>query len=77
MNAPINKHSVIIEGRKTSISLEEPFWAELQGMAKERRMKVSSLVAEISSARLESNLSSAIRIFVLDNVRRGPLAAVA
>lgn len=66
----------MIEGRKTSISLEEPFWAELQGMATDRRMNVSSLVAEISLARQECNLSSAVRIFVLDNVRRGEPAAV-
>lgn len=77
VKSPIVKHSVIIEGRKTSISLETPFWAELQGMAKERHIKVSSLVAEIASARNDSNLSSAVRIFVLDNVRRGPFAAVA
>lgn len=77
MSSPISKHSVIIAGRKTSISLEEPFWTELQGIAKTRHITVSSLVAEIASVPDDSNLSSAIRVFVLDNVRRGPFAAVA
>ena len=77
MSSPIYKRSVIIEGRKTSISLEEPFWEELQAIAKERHIKVSSLVAEISSARKDSNLSSAVRIFGLGNARRGQLDSAA
>ena len=68
------KRSMTINGHRTSISLEQPFWKELQQMAKSRQMALSALVAEIDlnrSRRLamgEKNggLSSEIRIFVLN-----------
>ena len=61
----IVKRSVAIAGHRTSISLEEAFWAELQAIARERGRSVQSLVAEIDSGRGGRNLSSAIRVFVL------------
>ena len=61
----IVKRSVAIAGHSTSISLEEPFWAELRAVARERGQSVQSLIAEIDSGRGGQNLSSAVRVFVL------------
>ena len=66
----IVKRSVAIAGHRTSISLEEPFWVELQEIAREHGRSVQSLVAEIDSRRGGQNLSSAIRVFVLAAVRQ-------
>jgi predicted DNA-binding ribbon-helix-helix protein len=63
--SPIVKRSIILHGRKTSISMEEPFWRAFRVIAAERKSTVGELVAEIDSAREQSNLSSAIRMFVL------------
>jgi predicted DNA-binding ribbon-helix-helix protein len=63
------KRSVAIAGHRTSISLEEPFWAELQAIAQGRGRSAQSLIAEIDSGRGAQNLSSAIRVFVLAMVR--------
>jgi predicted DNA-binding ribbon-helix-helix protein len=59
------KRSIILHGRKTSISLEEPFWRAFRMIAKERKATVGELVAEVDRTRGQSNLSSAIRTFVL------------
>ena len=64
----IAKRSLTIAGHRTSISLEEPFWRVLTRIAGDRGLSVPSLVAEIDKARAGRNLSSAIRIFVLDSV---------
>ena len=61
-----NKHSIVFRGRKTSVSLEAPFWAALQKIASERRRTVSDTVAFISEQQKSRNLSSAVRVFVLD-----------
>ena len=71
----IVKRSVAIAGHRTSISLEEPFWVELQEIARERGRSVQSLVAEIDSRRGGQNLSSAIRVHVLRSVQRRAEAA--
>ncbi|MGA7433254.1 MAG: ribbon-helix-helix domain-containing protein [Xanthobacteraceae bacterium] len=60
------KHSIVFRGRKTSLSLEAPFWAALQKIASERRQTISDTVAVISEQQKSKNLSSAIRVFVLD-----------
>lgn len=72
----IVKRSVRIAGHATSISLEPAFWDALCEIASRRRMSVNALLAAIDSAR-SGNLSSAIRLFVLDSCRRGELAEVA
>jgi predicted DNA-binding ribbon-helix-helix protein len=59
------KRSIMLHGRKTSVSLEEPFWQAVQMIAKERKMTAGALIAEVDRARGQSNLSSAIRTFVL------------
>jgi predicted DNA-binding ribbon-helix-helix protein len=63
------KRSLMISGRWSSVSLEEAFWKGLKGIAGERGLTLSTLVDTINSARHHSNLSSAIRLFVLDYYR--------
>ena len=66
MRSPIVKRSIVIAGHKTSVSLEDAFWEGLKEVASERRTSCSDLVAAIDSDRQHGNLSSAIRLFVLD-----------
>jgi predicted DNA-binding ribbon-helix-helix protein len=67
----IVKHSLTIAGHRTSISLESIFWDKLKKIAEVRGQSVASLVGAIDAARGNVNLSSAIRVFVLeDAVRR-------
>ena len=62
------KRSVAIAGHSTSISIEDRFWDRLRVIAAERDMPVARLVAEIDAGRdPDDNLSSAIRLFVLDD----------
>ena len=69
------KHSVFIAGRKTSVSLEDAFWKCLQEIAAAKEMKLSALVASIDKDRQQGNLSSAIRLFVLDHFKSRAAAA--
>ncbi len=69
MSARVVKRSLSIKGHRTSISLEEPFWAELRAIAGARGQPLAALVAEIDLGRGEANLSSAIRVYVLESVR--------
>lgn len=69
MKSAITKRSVVIGGHKTSVSLEEPFWNAVRAIAGHQQMTVSSLLRQIDLERRNSNLSSAIRVFVLENVR--------
>ncbi len=69
MKSPIVKRSIVIGGHKTSVSLEDAFWQGLKEIAQVQRSTLSNTVAEIDRSRLQSNLSSAIRLFVLDRVR--------
>jgi predicted DNA-binding ribbon-helix-helix protein len=61
------KRSIVVGGHKTSISLEEPFWKGLKEIAAKKRRSLSELVAGIDAERTFSNLSSAIRMFVLNH----------
>ena len=63
------KRSLSIAGHATSISLEEPFWAELKAVAQARGMSLASLAAEIDGRRGRVNLSSALRLHVLEAVQ--------
>ena len=65
MPQTLRKRSVVIAGHRTSVSLEDAFWQPLGEIATERGISVNALVAEIDGART-GNLSSAIRIHVLD-----------
>lgn len=66
----IRKRSVTIAGHRTSISLEDAFWAVLCRIAASRGRSVSDLVTQIDRKR-SGNLSSAIRVFVLTEVAAG------
>jgi predicted DNA-binding ribbon-helix-helix protein len=69
MKSAIVKRSIIIAGHKTSVSLEDAFWDALREIAKGRRETLSQLVASIDEDRQHGNLSSAIRLFVLEKYR--------
>jgi predicted DNA-binding ribbon-helix-helix protein len=62
----INKHSVIVAGHKTSVSLEDEFWHRLQDIADAQGVTVSKLVQKIELEWRKGNLSSAVRVFVLN-----------
>jgi predicted DNA-binding ribbon-helix-helix protein len=67
MNTRIVKRSIVIDGHKTSVSVEDAFWKALKGIAARRDLTLAALVAAIDRERGGGNLSSAIRLFVLDN----------
>ena len=69
MKSPVVKRSIVIAGHKTSVSLEDAFWTGLKEIATRRDMTLSDLVASIDTDRRQGNLSSAIRLFVLDHYR--------
>ncbi|MEI7871034.1 MAG: ribbon-helix-helix domain-containing protein [Alphaproteobacteria bacterium] len=73
----MRKRSVTIDGHRTSISLEDAFWAELSGLARARGLSLNALVAEIDRARgapqgvnTGGNLSSALRLHVLGELKK-------
>ena len=68
-SAVIKKHSIKIARHKTSISLEDEFWASLREIAKGSGEHISQLLADINKGRGSANLSSAIRLFVLRHYR--------
>jgi predicted DNA-binding ribbon-helix-helix protein len=63
------KRSIVLAGHKTSLSLEDEFWKAFREIARGRDMSMSDLVEEIDSNRQHANLSSAVRLFVLDFYR--------
>jgi predicted DNA-binding ribbon-helix-helix protein len=76
MRGAARKRSVNIAGHATSLSLEEEFWRELQAVAQRRGVSLSALIGSIDAGR-HGNLSSALRLFVLDCYRRGELGPAA
>ena len=63
------KRSLTLQGHRTSVSLEDAFWVELQKIAETRDMSVNALVSEIDAARgVSAGLASAIRVFILREV---------
>jgi|AmaraimetFIIA100_FD_contig_61_8362005_length_405_multi_5_in_0_out_0_1 predicted DNA-binding ribbon-helix-helix protein len=69
MKSAIVKRSVVIAGHKTSVSLEDPFWKALKEIAALNRVRLCDLVAFVDAQREHANLSSAIRMFVLAELR--------
>jgi predicted DNA-binding ribbon-helix-helix protein len=69
MKSLVIKRSVVIAGHKTSVSLEDAFWKRLKEIAGDRDMTLSELIGTIDSERENGNLSSALRLFVLDSYR--------
>jgi len=71
----MRKRSITIHGHQTSLSLEDEFWQELAGIAKQRDLSLNALVTEIDKARDNpkgrgGNLSSALRVYVLKQAKR-------
>jgi predicted DNA-binding ribbon-helix-helix protein len=74
----VRRRSVVLARHHTSISLEEEFWLALRDVARSRGMSVNALVTAIDAGRgagRPANLSSALRVFILDCYRRGELTA--
>ena len=67
MKSLIVKRSVVLEGHKTSVSLEDAFWRGLKDIAWSRRTTLSNLINSIDLDRERGNLSSALRLFVLNH----------
>lgn len=66
----IRKHSVTLRGHRTSFSLEDEFWSEATALASRRNISIAALLTEIDEARdADSNLSSAIRVHVLNELK--------
>ena len=72
MAGMLRKRSVTIAGHATSLTLEEPFWRDLRVLAKKRGLSINALVAEVDTKRA-GNLSSALRLLVLESYRSGEL----
>jgi predicted DNA-binding ribbon-helix-helix protein len=74
MKSPVIKRSIVIAGHKTSVSVEDAFWTALKDIAQARRQSLAELIGAIDGGRqpgkTSGNLSSAIRVFVLDYYRR-------
>jgi predicted DNA-binding ribbon-helix-helix protein len=67
--SPVVKRSIVVGGHKTSVSLEEAFWSGMKEISRARGLALSDLVGEIDTNRQQGNLSSAIRLFVLDHFK--------
>ncbi len=65
-SARVVKRSLVIAGHRTSISLEDAFWRRLQAIAADKGVSMNALAAEIDAARGDANLSSAVRVFILE-----------
>ena len=76
MKSPIIKRSIVINGHKTSITLEDEFWSALKEIAQARGATLSQTVTEINTTRHQGNLSSAIRLFVLGHIRDQKMRAL-
>ncbi len=73
----MRKRSITIDGHRTSVSLEDAFWAELTALAAERHLSLNALVAEIDHTRgARDNLSSALRLYVLGELRKRTISRV-
>lgn len=65
--ATVIKRSLTIAGHRTSVSLEDAFWSRLKALAKARNQPLSALIAHIDASRGAANLSSAVRVFILES----------
>ncbi len=65
----MEKHSVVILGHATSLSMEPEFWAVLRGISKQKGVSVAELIRQVDCSR-HSNLSSAVRVFILTELQK-------
>ena len=77
MKSPIIKRSISVAGHKTNISLEDAFWTGLREIARSRAMTISAIIADIDMRRQHANLSSAVRLFVLEHAQAEAAARAA
>ena len=63
------RRSVKLSGHKTSIKLEEPFWQAIGEIAQARGCSISALIRSVAAKRVDGNLSSTVRVFVLERFR--------
>jgi predicted DNA-binding ribbon-helix-helix protein len=69
VNSTVKKRSIVVDRHRTSVSLEDNFWACLRQIARERATTLSKLIGMLDAERNGGNLSSTIRVFVLDHHR--------
>lgn len=69
MKTAVIKRSIILEGHKTSVSLEDEFWDGLREIVSDKNTSLSAVVDEIDRDRDNCNLSSAIRVYVFNYFR--------
>jgi predicted DNA-binding ribbon-helix-helix protein len=71
MKTPVIKRSIRVDGHKTSVTLEDAFWNCLKEIAQAQGATLAQIITEIDKTRQHGNLSSAIRLFVLDRFSNG------
>ncbi len=64
-----NKHTVVINGHNTSVFVEDDFWNELKKISLSKNISLSEMIALIDQNKKKSNLSSAIRLYILNHLR--------
>ena len=69
MKSPVLKRSIVLDGHKTSVSLEDAFWDGLKEIGRQRLLTLSELIGSIDAERQQGNLSSALRLYVLEFYR--------
>jgi predicted DNA-binding ribbon-helix-helix protein len=69
----LRRHSVTLNGHRTSVAIEDAFWAEITRIARRRELSVARLIAEVDRMRTAenppANLSSALRLYVLNDLK--------
>jgi predicted DNA-binding ribbon-helix-helix protein len=73
VRSPIYKRSLALNGRQTSVTLEQEYWKDLKQIAQLQNITVYELVRSIDQQRQHANLASAIRLFVLAQAKQGVL----
>lgn len=66
----MKKRSIVVSGHATSISMEDAFWKTLGEIAEDRKLSLNALITQIDQERSTSNLSSAIRLFILQELQQ-------
>ena len=66
----LERRTLTVSGHRTSVALEPAFWRELAALAASRNLAIAALVTEIDAAR-QGSLASAIRVYVVEALRKG------
>jgi predicted DNA-binding ribbon-helix-helix protein len=65
----VNKHTVKVNGHDTSVFIEEEFWLELKNISKLKKKSISVLISDVDKNKKTQNLSSAIRLYILNHLK--------